>query len=126
MSVALILTWIFGPYLLIQGIWMFAQKKNLMKICNSIRTTPAASYILGWTSLLIGLVLINLFNVWEASLAIFLTLLGWAYIIRGLIILFAPHVFLKLETKEKCVMPTMAIVRLVWGLLLLWFGFMIM
>jgi len=126
MTGAAILAWIFGPYLLIQGIWMFAQKKNLMKICESIRKTPAAIYIAGWTSLLIGLTLINLFNVWEASLAIFMTLLGWAYVVRALIILFIPQVFLKLETHEKTVMPTMAVLRIIWGLLILWFGSMIM
>lgn len=122
MTLATMLAWIFGPYLVIQGIWMFAQKKNLMKICKSIRETPASVYIFGWTSLLIGLVLVNLFNVWEPSLAIFMTLLGWGYVVRALLILFVPQVFLKMETHEKTVMPTMAIVRIVWGLLILWFG----
>jgi hypothetical protein len=125
MIAASVLAWIFGPYLLIQGIWMFAQKENLLKICESIRKTPAAIYIAGWSSLLIGLTLINFFNVWQANIALVLTLLGWGYFVRGLIILFTPQLFLKLEIHEKRVMPTTALIRIIWGALILWFGMMV-
>jgi hypothetical protein len=120
----LVLAWIFGPYLLIQGIWMFAHRKNLMKICKSLRETPAAVYLSGWLSLLIGLTVVNLYNVWETNFGVFLTILGWAYVLRGLVVLFMPRVFLKVEAHEKTVMPTMAVVRVVWGLLIVWFGYM--
>ncbi len=125
MDEAYALSCIFGPFLVIQGLWMMVQRKNCMKICESIRKTPAAIYVVGWTSLLVGLVMVEQFNLWQANLLIFVTLLGWAYLLRGLVVFFAPQLFLKCEMHEKKLFTTWAVVRLVWGLILVWIAFML-
>ena len=111
---------IFGPYLLIIGIWMLIQKKNCMKICDAVRKNPASIHCLAWTSLLIGLVLINFFNVWQSNAVVIITILGWAYLIRGLVILFLPQVYLKTETHESAYINLAAFIRIIWGLALCW------
>ncbi len=112
---------IFGPYLFIVGLAMLVHRHNCRKIMDSIRKTPAAFYGMGWTSLLIGLFVINQYNVWSfETMAIFVTLLGWAYFLRGIIILFTPQLFLRTEKHEACWATTGGVVRLIWGLLLIW------
>ncbi len=124
MNNAIALSYIFGPYLLIQGLWMLIQHKNNMKICESIRKTPAAVHFIGWTSLMIGLVLVNMFNMWQWNILLFVTLLGWAYIVRALIVLFIPQLFLRAETHDAQRVRVGGVVRLVWGVILSWTAFM--
>jgi hypothetical protein len=120
METAMTISGIFGPYLLIIGLWMLIQKKNCMKICDSVRKNPAAVHCHAWMSVLIGLVLINVFNVWEANAVIIITLLGWVYFIRGLVVLFIPHVWHKTETHESAYINLGAFIRIIWGLALCW------
>ncbi len=120
MEAAVTISGIFGPYLLIVGLWMLIHKKNCMKICDSIRKAPAAIHVLAWTSLLIGLTLINFFNVWQSNALVLITLLGWAYFARGIIILFVPQLYLKMETHENTCINTGACLRVIWGIILCW------
>ncbi len=112
---------IFGPYQLLVGLWMLIHRHNCQKVMDSIRKTPAATYILGWTSLLLGLFIMYEYNNWNfANVTIFVTVLGWAYFIRGLIIMFIPQLFLKTEAHEPSWITTGGVLRLVWGLALCW------
>ncbi|MBS3905023.1 MAG: hypothetical protein KGZ39_06835 [Simkania sp.] len=120
MSHAIMIASIFGPYLMIQGLWMLIQHKNHLKICESIRKTPAAIHVVGWTSLLIGLTLVYLFNMWQWNILFFVTLLGWAYIIRAFIVLFIPQLYLKAETHEAKFIKAGGVIRLIWGVVLSW------
>jgi hypothetical protein len=112
---------IFGPYMFIMGLWMLIHRQNCQKIMDSIRKTPAAIYVMGWTSLLLGLFIINQFNEWNfENITIFVTLLGWAYFVRAIIILFVPQLFLKTEAHETGWITTGGVLRLIWGVLLIW------
>ncbi len=120
MGEAIFLSSIFGPYLLIMGLWMLVHRKNYEKIGESISKTPMAIYIVGWTSLLIGLVIISTYDVWEWDALVFVTLLGWAYLVRALIVLFMPQLYLKAEAHKKSWIKLGGIIRFVWGILLCW------
>lgn len=111
---------VFGPYQFIIGLWMLLHKKNCEKICDSVRKSPAAIYLMGWSSLLLGLFIIYGYNFWVMNISIFVTLLGWAYFIRAIIILFVPQVYLKTETKEKAWITSGAVLRIIWGVALIW------
>lgn len=111
---------VFGPYQLIVGLWMLIHRRNCQKVCDSIRKTPAAIYVMGWTSLLLGLFIMYEYNYWIWNIALFVTLLGWAYFIRGLLILFVPQTYLKTETREHAYITTGGILRVIWGIALCW------
>jgi hypothetical protein len=117
---AIALSAIWGPYLLIQGFWMLVQRKNVMKICDSVRKSPAAIHFFGWTSLLLGLFIIHQYSVWQPNVLLAVTLLGWAYLLRALVILFMPQLFLKSEANEKKWIVIGGLIRLVWGIVLSW------
>ncbi len=74
-------------------------------------------------NLLIGLTLVSQFNVWSMTLSVFVTLLGWWMIIRGVMALFVPQVLMKLCMGKGNSMKICGVVELVWGLLLCWYAF---
>src|SRR5579883_643766 len=110
---------IFGPYQLVVGLWMLVHRKNCLKVYDSIRKTPAAIYVMGWTSLLLGLFIVTTFNYWMWNVSLFVPTLGWAYIIRGVIILFIPQLFLT-DKNENSRLSIGAVLRLIWGAGLVW------
>lgn len=109
---------VFGPYQLIIGLWMLLHKQNCQKICDSVRKNPSAIYLMGWTSLLLGLFIIYGYNQWVANISIFATLLGWAYFARGIIVLFVPQAYLRTEKKEKSWIMVGAVLRILFGIAL--------
>lgn len=75
---------------------------------------------MGWTSLLIGLFIIHAYNYWTWNIALFVTLLGWAYFVRAIVIMFVPQLWIKTEAHEPRCITTCAVLRLIWGIALCW------
>jgi len=123
MQNALLLASIFGPLMAIVGLWTLLYHENMMKVVNSIKSTPALFYMTGWMSLLIGLIIVSQYNVWSMTLAVLVTLLGWAMIIRGILALFIPQLLVKLTMGKPSYCKVMGFVPFIWGLLLCWFAF---
>jgi hypothetical protein len=113
---------IFGPFLVIIGLWTLLYLDNHTKVCTSVRNTPGLFYMMGMINLLIGLVIISMYNRWNWNLAILVTLLGWVTAIRGVLIFFAPQLMIKAgQRRNSCI--TFGVVRLVVGILLCWLAF---
>jgi len=110
---------VFGPFLVILGLWMLLYSDNLAKIVTSIKGSPACFHILGILQLLIGLILIGQCNIWEWSGIIFVTLLGWVFLLRGILALFFPQILMKMLAKGKRA-KFAGIIPLVWGIILYW------
>jgi hypothetical protein len=75
---------------------------------------------MGWTSLLLGLFIIHEYNYWIWNITLFVTVLGWAYFVRGLLIMFVPQFYLKTETNEKNWITAGGIIRLIFGIAISW------
>lgn len=114
---------VFGPLLLIIGIWMLFYCDNMAKVCTSCKNTPACQYMWGVMNMLFGLVVINMYNMWGWNLAALVSLLGWVMLIRGVLALFAPHMLMKMGTKDKGWCKVKGIIPLVWGFGLCWLAF---
>lgn len=119
---ALMIARIFGPFLAIVGLWMLLYSDNLVKIVTSIKNSPAAIYQSAILNLVFGLFIISGYNGWRMDAFFFVTLLGWALFIRGVLGLFMPQVLIKLMTKSSWV-KLMGIIPFIWGLILIWAGF---
>jgi len=114
---------IFGPLLLIMGIWILSYAQNVVKILASVKNSPAAFWMTGFVNLLVGLTIISLYNYWMANLAFLVTLLGWVMFLRGLLVFFFPKVvFMTLDTRVKTV-RLWGLLPLIWGFGLCWLSF---
>ena len=125
MTSALIISKIFGPYLAILGLWMLLFGGYATKIFNGIRNSPAALYGSSVINMLVGLVVITSYNQWIPSPMIFITLLGWAMFVRGVLGLYMPQFVLNTILSNKW-SKLMGLIPLIWGLILIWLGFYVM
>lgn len=116
---------VFGPFLAIVGLWMLLYGDNFVKIMTSIKNSASGLYFSALINMLLGLVIINMFNMWWMDMTFFVTLLGWVLFIRGLCGLFAPHFLHKMFMHNHNFMKVVGIIPFIWGLLLIWAGFYI-
>lgn len=123
MDWAMFVAKLFGPFLGIVGLWMLLYGENVVKIMTSMKNSPAAFYLSCVLNLLIGLVLILAYNVWDWNIYFFVTLLGWVMFLRGVFGLFMPQLVVKLLMTKTTWMKTMGIIPFVWGLILIWTGY---
>lgn len=123
MESAMMLARVFGPFLGILGLWMLLYGDNVVKIMAAMRSSPSALYASAVFNLLIGLFIINTYNVWIWDVFFFVTLLGWVMFIRGLLAFFMPQVVVRAVMTKNTWMKTMGIIPFVWGLILTWTGY---
>ena len=120
MQHAMMVASIFGPFLFFIGLWMIFYHDNMMKVITSMKSTPAAFYLIGAVNLFLGLIVVNEYNVWNWSAPLLVTLLGWVMIARGLLCLFVPQMFVKPAIQNPAWAKFKGIIPLVWGILLFW------
>ncbi len=123
MQNALWLASIFGPFLVINGLWQLFYHENMMKVTTSMKNTPAVFHLCAMINLLLGLAVLSQFNMWAMSLMVFVTLLGWMFVVRGVMALFVPQMFIKIMCGKADRVKTMGVIHFVWGLLLCWLAF---
>ena len=79
--------------------------------------------MMGMINMLIGLVIVNMYNVWMWHPAVLVSLLGWVLLIRGILILYIPQLIIRYTMTNHMVMRAIGLIPLIWGLALWWFAF---
>jgi len=121
---AIKLSRVFGPFLVIMGIWLLSFQGRFTKIAATIKANPAILYIGGIFNLLLGLFIVNTYNVWVMHLSVLVTLLGWVFLIRGILIFFATDMVTRVTYAANGGFFNIArIIFLIWGIALCWLGF---
>lgn len=114
---------IMGPFLIILGLWLLLCKESLVKLRSSSDKSFGILYLAGCMNMLIGLVIIVNYNVWDLSLLLAVTLLGWYSLFRGIFILFMPGKFLGSKKPGTLMLTMYGLLPLVWGVILTWAGY---
>jgi|JI10StandDraft_1071094.scaffolds.fasta_scaffold08654_13 hypothetical protein len=123
MATSTILASIFGPLLIITSLWTLLYKENMKKVIDSMKKTPALQYFVGVINLLLGIIFITSYNYWYVNIELLVTLLGWLFLLRGLILMFFPKILdsmLKSYIKSSLLY---SLIGIAWGLALTWFAF---
>ena len=115
MQQAMFLASIFGPFLMIMGIWKLFYHGNVVKVATSVKNTPGIMNICGVINLLLGLTIVNQYNVWMWNLALLLTLLGWFFLLRGLLFYFMPQCLHHKKLSTAACIKVKGVIALVWG-----------
>jgi hypothetical protein len=122
MQNAIWLAAVFGPYLIIRGLWMLFYHENTGKIWTSIKNTPAVFHLGAVITLWLGLAVVNTYNIWMMNLTFFVTLLGWVMLVKGVFALFLPQVYFKTMMHSASI-RVWGVIGIIWGLLLCWLAF---
>ncbi|NNM43613.1 MAG: hypothetical protein HKM07_04655 [Chlamydiae bacterium] len=109
----------FGPLLIVRGIWtsVFASR-HVKKVAKDHHDAHCG--LLGFFNLVLGLLILSLYNHWSMTMPVLITILGWAFVIRAISILFLPHIC---EVKKANAYKIIGIVLVIWGIAISSIGF---
>lgn len=96
------------------GIAILIGQLNFEKITESLDNSPALTLIAGLFGIIIGLVLVEYHNVWIKNWTVFITIIGWFFLLGGLVMVVFPKIlffFSKYYRHSR-----------LWGIFMLCFG----
>ena len=126
MQTSIFLAKLIGPILLVAGVAMLVNRKDLDALAQEILRSRLMLFLFGIIDLSIGLAIVLTHNVWAADWRIIITLLGWLLLVRGAVRLLIPDQVKALGTKvlgNANVMTGSLAVVAVLGLVLSYFGY---
>ncbi len=114
MENAIVIARIIGPYFIIAGLGFLFNLKNFQKVMEDFSKNSALLYMGGVMALFFGLLIVQFYNVWKVQWTLIITILGWMSLIKGVVLIVFPKVLIKLmESYQKNTVPI--IVHLVIG-----------
>jgi hypothetical protein len=99
MQTSIFLAKLLGPVLLLAGIAMLVNRKQLDAIAQEALRSPLLLLLLGIIDFAIGLAIVLTHNVWVADWRVIITLLGWFLMVRGAIRMLIPEQVKALGTR---------------------------
>ena len=96
------------------------------RMVEEFTESPALRYLGGILALFFGLFILNFNNAWTADWTVIITIIGWLSVVKGVLLIVFPNVFLHLSNwmqKGDAVMRYMGIIYLLLGLFLTFKGF---
>ncbi|MBI5274182.1 MAG: hypothetical protein HY860_03920 [Chlamydiales bacterium] len=108
---------VFGPLMIIFSLARLCSHERTA-VLESIRQGPALIWIISILNLFFGLLIINTYHVWTATLAVLVPLLGWFFIVRGFLLLFLHKKMLRIFLENPRVNFVSSVIGIVWGIAL--------
>jgi len=90
METSKILARIVGPGMIIPAIGIFLNFNTYQGMIGEFSKSPSLCYLGGFMALLMGLVILQFHNKWEAGWPVVITILGWITLIKGLLLILFP------------------------------------
>lgn len=115
-----------GPALLIIGLSVLLNRKTYRKVMKDFSKNSALVYLGGVFALFLGLVIVLFHNVWEASLAVIITIYGWGGIVKGAWLIMFPDSVAKFTDAyagKKTLIAVQLIIVVILGGLLTYAGY---
>jgi hypothetical protein len=115
---------IWGVSIVIIALALLVRDKHLKQLLVSIENDESF-FLWGFISVVIGVAMVLSCNVWEWNWQLIITLLGWAALLKGIVLLFCPEFLKKYAIKinnEKW-LPAWLLILVFIGLVITYFGF---
>ncbi len=122
-NAAMWLASIFGPLLVIIGLWKLLYFDAFSKVLASLKNSHGLMYFSSILYLWVGFTVLSQYDVWGMNALVLVTLLGWVLVVRGILGLFVPQMLFDMCAGHQGFMRVCGIIPLVWGLVLCWIGF---
>lgn len=88
---------VLGPYFVIAMAVYVAQQPDLPELVASLDANPILAWFFGPFTLIIGLVMVALHQIWHGAAAIIISVIGWLTILKGVVIMAIPGVYVTLS-----------------------------
>lgn len=125
MELSFVLARLWGLYLIIVSLSFLLNRKILESIIAVI-SDRAFVVLSGFISLLIGITMVVIHNVWIPDWRVILTLFGWLALIKGILYINWPELALRWKDrfqKNKGLVNLLLIMALIFGIYLTYMGF---
>lgn len=99
-------------------------KADYKKIIKSFENSPALTIMTGMAAILIGMIIIMKHNVWMMEWQVLITIVGWASLIKGILLIAYPEMMYGFKHTFKDT-KKWSIVLVAIGLVFGYFGFVI-
>jgi uncharacterized membrane protein HdeD (DUF308 family) len=121
-NISVVIAQALGIFLIVGGIAMVVNTKETATAIEESVQNKGVLWTWGFLSLLIGAVIVVLNNVWTTGLPLFVTILGWLALIKGVFIVIFPGVAASFYRKlnKSSILALCGIVVFVIGLVLLY------
>ena len=106
------------------GLGVLFGQVNLKKLMKSFLDGAGLTFISGFFMIVLGSLLIQNHNFWVMNWTVLITIIGWAILIKGILFLLLPKLFLSFGEKFTTSKIWLGILTIVIGLILGYFGFM--
>ncbi len=116
---------VYGFSLVIIPLSLLINPKHISKMIE-LMENEARIILSGIIGVILGIILILSYNVWDSSLAVLITLASWAFFLKGIVRLFFPGFVLKMLARFKnnhTWMPFMFLGMIVLGCVFIYLGF---
>lgn len=126
METSVVLAKIMGPLFLVIGIGIFVNIEQYRRMVASFGENPLSIYMSGTIALLMGLIVVTFHNVWEWRWTLVITILGWLSLLKGVVRIVAPRLVAERAqryARNTNILMTTAVVTLVLGAVLIYFGY---
>ena len=90
-----------GYFMFLTGSALFLSKETRTAMLENMKNNESFLIAMGYITLLIGLPIVILHNVWELNVLGLVTLMGWVTLIKGFVFLAKPSMVKKRELSEK-------------------------
>jgi hypothetical protein len=114
---------VFGPFMVILGMWMLLFRSNMQKVWASMKATPCCFFCMSLINLLLGIFIISQCNLWLWDKTFLVTALGWFLFLRGVMALFVPQLLARLAMPSEARSKHLGAIPLLWGMFLCWHAF---
>ncbi len=127
MDLTLLLTKIFGVYLLVAGLSGLFYADRMQKAMAEMTRSYLLPYFDGAIALLLGLLVVLHHNMWNTGAEIIVSLFGWVALVEGIALMLLPHGFVmgiakKMASKQAA--SAWSIIALLLGAYLVYTGFL--
>lgn len=122
-NAAMWLASIFGPLLVIIGLWKLLYSDAFVKVLNSAKNSHGLMYYSSVAYIWVGFTVLSQYDMWEMNALVLVTLLGWVMVVRGILGLFVPQMLFDMYLGHQGFTKVCGLIPLVWGVVLCWIGF---
>lgn len=126
MQTSIFIAKLLGVIYVVFGLGVIFNSKFYRKLLEGMFKERSSLYFGGVMALVVGFLLVYYHNIWEMSWVVVITIIGWAGLLKGALLLMAPDAMVrwtKAWTKGKEFMPFWGAVMLLIGILFSYFGF---
>lgn len=126
MELSMLLAQVMGLYIMLEGLLVLTRQKFIVNLVDDLDRNKALMFVMGAMVTILGLLVVLTHNVWEPSWKVLPTIIGWAMVIKGILVLFVPKIMLgkaKKVAKNRNLAVLLGIVALLLGGFLAYTGF---